>query len=67
MGMDQDDVVFIPITTAQKKVMGIRFPDQVKFVMLQVLMLRVLTAHRMKSVSFCASGIILVRIKMMIL
>lgn len=35
MGMDQDDVVFIPITTAQKKVMGIRFPDQVKFVMLQ--------------------------------
>jgi len=35
MGMDQDNVVFIPITTAQKKVMGIRFPDQVKFIMLQ--------------------------------
>ena len=34
-GMDQDDVVFIPITTAQKKVMGIKFPDQVKFIMLQ--------------------------------
>lgn len=35
MGMDQDDVVYIPITTAQKKVMGIKFPDQVKFIMLQ--------------------------------
>ena len=34
-GMDQDDAVFIPITTAQKKVMGIKFPDQVKFIMLQ--------------------------------
>ena len=34
-GIDQDDAVFIPITTAQKKVMGIKFPDQVKFVMLQ--------------------------------
>ena len=33
--MDQDDAVFIPITTAQKKVMGIKFPDQVKFIMLQ--------------------------------
>ena len=35
MGMDQDDVVFIPISTAQKKVMGMTIPDQVKFVMLQ--------------------------------
>ena len=35
MGMDQDDVVYIPITTAQKKVMGIKFPDQVKMIMLQ--------------------------------
>ena len=35
MGMDQDDTVFIPITTAQKKVMGIKFPDQVKFILLQ--------------------------------
>ncbi len=35
MGQDQDDSVYIPITTAQKKVMGISFPDQVKFVMLQ--------------------------------
>lgn len=34
-GMDQDDAVFIPVTTAQKKVMGIKFPDQVKFIMLQ--------------------------------
>ena len=35
MGQDQDDSVYIPITTAQKKVMGISFPDQVKFIMLQ--------------------------------
>ena len=35
MGMDQDDAVYIPITTAQKKVMGIQFPDQVKMIMLQ--------------------------------
>lgn len=35
MGQDQDDVVFIPITTAQKKVMGTSFPDQVKLVILQ--------------------------------
>ncbi len=34
-GHDQDDEVFIPITTAQKKVMGIKFPDQVKLIMLQ--------------------------------
>lgn len=34
-GQDQDDVVYIPITTAQKKVMGIMFPDQVKMIMLQ--------------------------------
>ena len=37
MGMDQDDAVFIPITTAQKKVMGIQFPDQVKMIMLQAI------------------------------
>ena len=35
MGQDQDDSVYIPITTAQKKIMGISFPDQVRFVMLQ--------------------------------
>ncbi len=35
MGMDQDDAVFIPITTAQKKVIGITFPDQVNMIMLQ--------------------------------
>lgn len=35
MGQDQDDSVFIPITTAQKKVMGVSFPDMVKMVMLQ--------------------------------
>ena len=35
MGQDQDDEVFIPISTAQKKVMGVSFPDQVKFIILQ--------------------------------
>ena len=35
MGMDQDDAVFIPITTAQKKVIGVTFPDQVSMIMLQ--------------------------------
>ncbi len=35
MGQDQDDVVYIPITTAQKKVMGTTIPDQVRMVMLQ--------------------------------
>ncbi len=35
MGQDQDDAVYIPISTAQKKVMGTSFPDQVRFVMLQ--------------------------------
>ena len=35
MGQDQDDSVFIPISTAQKKVMGTSFPDQVRHVMLQ--------------------------------
>lgn len=35
MGQDQDDAAYIPVTTAQKKVMGISFPDQVRFVMLQ--------------------------------
>lgn len=35
MGQDQDDVVFIPITTAQKKVMGTTLPDQVRHIMLQ--------------------------------
>ncbi len=35
MGQDQDDAVYIPISTAQKKLMGTSFPDQVRFVMLQ--------------------------------
>lgn len=35
MGHDQDDVVFIPISTAQKKVMGTVLPDQVRHIMLQ--------------------------------
>ncbi|MBP5615513.1 MAG: ABC transporter permease, partial [Alphaproteobacteria bacterium] len=34
-GMDQDDTVYIPLMTAQKKVTGISFPDMVNMVMLQ--------------------------------
>ena len=37
MGQDQDDAVFIPISTAQKKLMGITIPDQVNMVMLQAI------------------------------
>ena len=32
MGMDQDDLVFIPITTAQKKVFGTAFPGTVTMI-----------------------------------
>ena len=32
MGMDQDDLVFIPITTAQKKVFGTAFPGTVNMI-----------------------------------
>lgn len=32
MGMDQDDLVFIPITTAQKKVFGTSFPGTVTMI-----------------------------------
>ncbi len=32
MGMDQDDLLFIPITTAQKKVFGTDFPGTVKMI-----------------------------------
>lgn len=35
MGMDQDDLVFIPITTAQKKVFGTDFPGTVKMINVQ--------------------------------
>ncbi len=34
-GMDQDDMVYIPLSTAQKKVTGIAFPDMVNMIMLQ--------------------------------
>ena len=32
MGQDQDDLVFIPITTAQKKVFGTDFPGTVSMI-----------------------------------
>lgn len=35
MGMDQDDTVFIPITTAQKKLFGTSFPGMVKHINVQ--------------------------------
>lgn len=35
MGMDQDDLVFIPITTAQKKVFGTAFPGTVSMINVQ--------------------------------
>ena len=34
-GMDQDDMIYIPLSTAQKKVTGISFPDMVNMIMLQ--------------------------------
>lgn len=34
-GSDQDDIVYIPLSTAQKKVIGIAFPDMVKSITLQ--------------------------------
>ena len=37
MGMDQDDIVLIPITTAQKKVFGTDFPGMVKRINVQAL------------------------------
>jgi len=35
MGMDQDDLVFIPITTAQKKVFGTSFPGTVNMIVIK--------------------------------
>ena len=43
MGMDQDDLVFIPITTAQKKVFGTDFPGTVKMINVQAQNADVLT------------------------
>lgn len=44
MGMDQDDLVFIPITTAQKKVFGTDFPGTVKMINVQAQNAEVLTS-----------------------
>lgn len=35
MGQDQDDTIFIPITTAQKKLFGTNFPGMVKHIAVQ--------------------------------
>lgn len=34
-GADQDDVVFVPLTTAQRKLFGSQFPDSVSSIMIQ--------------------------------
>ncbi|MGD0274984.1 MAG: ABC transporter permease, partial [Syntrophales bacterium] len=35
MGQDQDDIVYIPVTTAQKKIFGTTFPGMVRMIMVQ--------------------------------
>jgi putative ABC transport system permease protein len=35
MGQDQDDIIFIPLTTAQKKLFGSEFPGSVKLIMVK--------------------------------
>lgn len=35
MGMDQDDLVFIPITTAQKKIFGTAFPGTISMIVVK--------------------------------
>ncbi|SFW29684.1 ABC transporter permease [Nitrosovibrio sp. Nv17] len=34
-GNDQDDAVFIPITTGQRQIFGTQFPDTIRFMMIQ--------------------------------
>ena len=34
-GRDQDDVIFVPLTTAQRKLFGSQFPDSVRFIMVK--------------------------------
>jgi putative ABC transport system permease protein len=36
-GRDQDDVVLIPLSTAQRKVFGAQFPQSVRFIMVQAI------------------------------
>jgi putative ABC transport system permease protein len=35
MGQDQDDVIYIPVTTAQKKIFGTSFPGMVRTIMVK--------------------------------
>lgn len=44
MGMDQDDLVFIPITTAQKKVFGTAFPGTISMINVQAQNADIMTA-----------------------
>jgi len=36
-GQDQDDAVFVPVTTAQRKLFGSQFPGSVRFIMAQAI------------------------------
>jgi putative ABC transport system permease protein len=36
-GQDQDDTIYIPLSTAQKKVLGTQFPDMVKRILVQAI------------------------------
>lgn len=42
-GQDQDDVVYIPITTSQKKIFGTQFPGSVRVIMVKAMSSDVLT------------------------
>lgn len=44
MGQDQDDVIFIPITTAQKKLFGTEFPGMVKLINIKAINMESLSA-----------------------
>src|SRR3989338_8989519 len=35
MGQDQDDTIYIPVTTAQKKLFGTAFPGMVRLIMVR--------------------------------
>lgn len=35
VGQDQDDIAYVPITTAQKKLFRVTFPDQVRMIMIK--------------------------------
>lgn len=54
MGGDQDDVVLVPLTTAQERLMGITY---IRSINIQVSSSDKIVKSKTKSVPFCASGI----------